>query len=139
MFLPSAVDYAAPPVVMITAVTTTNVTIAWTITATCSTDDIIGYMVEISTSQYGLNTFIINTNETSVNITGLEEDVTYDCRVAKVTSAGNGTFSSSIMFTTLEAGIHKSDHNYTCILSMWLLCIFDLQIQLSCIVRRFLN
>ena len=100
-----AVVYDVPSAVMITAVTATTISVAWTVTSTCGTHNLIGYTVELREQQFG-DSIRFNTSETSIIITGLEEYITYECKVAAVTSVAVGIFSSSVTITTLEAGIN---------------------------------
>lgn len=103
-FFPSVVVYDVPSAVMITTVTATTVSVAWTAVTTCGTYDIIGYIVELTEQQFGHTTLSVNTSEISIIVTGLEEYVTYECKVAAIRSEAIGRFSPSIAVTTLEAG-----------------------------------
>jgi receptor-type tyrosine-protein phosphatase Q len=99
----TALVYDVPSAVMISTVTATTVSVAWTAITTCGTYAIIGYTVELSEEQFGHSIVRVNTSETSIIISGLEEYVTYECKVAAITSVAVGRFSPSITVTTLEA------------------------------------
>ena len=84
--------------------TTTTVNISWSEPTNIDPINIIRYDIEVSEEQFGLSTVEVNTVETSVIVTGLEEYNTYMCRVAAVSNSQVGIFSTFVNFTTLEAG-----------------------------------
>ena len=93
-----------PQNVTIESITATTVTVSWIPPTIDNPDNIIQYDIELSEEEFGLSTLRASTTGTSVTVTGLEEYNTYGCKVAAVSSAGAGPFSSTVNFTTLEAG-----------------------------------
>ena len=95
----------APVNVTIGTVTTTTVSISWIAPTSYNPDRIVRYDIEVTEGQLGLSPVKVNSMETSILVTGLEEHNKYSCKVAAVSNSQVGQFSSLVNFTTLEAGL----------------------------------
>ena len=84
---------------------TTTVSISWIAPTSYNPDRIVRYDIEVTEGQLGLSPVKVNSMETSVLVTGLEEHNKYSCKVAAVSNSQVGPFSSLVNFTTLEAGL----------------------------------
>ena len=85
-------------------VTATTVQASWRAPANYDSNGIIRYDIEVTEYQFGLPPVEVNTTDSSVIVTGLEQHNTFSVRVAAVSSSQVGVFSQPINFTTSEAG-----------------------------------
>ena len=65
---------------------------------------ILYYVIKLEDQWYNTDTIVINTTAPSqlVTVNNLEEYAQYSCQVAAATSAGVGSFSDKIFFTTFQ-------------------------------------
>ena len=89
------------------SITSTSATIAWEIPVSLVNtpiSDTEHYELMVYEYVHNMPTIFANTTELTYTFTILEEFVTYMCKVAAVNRVGQGQYSTSINFTTNQAG-----------------------------------
>ena len=98
---------AAAPVVSITAVTATSITITWQPLPPCEQNGVItSYTILITKEGLSFDERTVMANVTSMMFTSLSPFTTYGVQLAASTMIGRGNFSSLVTIRTNESGTH---------------------------------
>ena len=109
-FTTLAIVCDAPTDVEVSDITVDGATISWTASAT----ETGGYTVDVYLEGADPNTAtpevteIVATGITTVDVTGLDQDTSYDVYVTTICDGGNTAMSSAVNFVTLDLGINSS-------------------------------
>ena len=95
----------APPSLSGEALTSTSISLTWSPLPEDNQNGIIErYQIEISDEDSIVTHYSTNGTTMTLTVTELHPYHTYSCRIAAVTRAGNGPFTSTILLQTLEDG-----------------------------------
>ena len=108
MFTPTILQCSAPdapPSLSGEVFTSTSISLMWTPPPEYNQNGIIErYQMEISDEDNITTPYFTNGTTVMLTVTELRPFHTYSCRVAAVTRAGTGPFTSAIVLRTLEDG-----------------------------------